>query len=176
MFRTYLWCDVPSKPVATFSGKKSHAPALVDSHSYTQQMASNEGKHLGEKRMIWRIIWGKYQGEWKERTQCQHANDCAYKPCVVFRIPLSGFVIIIATTIILKICTPLPLIHIIIKFIGNVFVGDRASSHALDCWIPDVSNELSFLVTSPSCFVKLCSKRLFDMYHESHKPWDPSIR
>ena len=60
MFRTYLWCDVPSKPVATFSGKKSHAPALVDSHSYTQQMASNEGKHLGEKRMIWRIIWGKY--------------------------------------------------------------------------------------------------------------------
>lgn len=46
--------------------------------------------------------------------------------------PLSGFMIIIATTIMLKIWTPLPLIHIIIKFIGMVLAGEYATSQALD--------------------------------------------
>lgn len=53
--------------------------------------------------------------------------------------PFSGFVIIIITTIMLKIWTLLPLIHIIIKFIGRLLDGAMAASHALATWMLDVS-------------------------------------
>lgn len=46
-------------------------------------------------------------------------------------IPFSGPVMSILTAIMLKICTPEPLMYSMIAFIGNVLAGEYANSHAL---------------------------------------------
>ena len=89
--------------------------------------------------------------------------------------PLIGFDTIIHTTIMLKICTPLPLMYSIMAFMGIALAGAMAASHAFDTWIDEVSGRLS----SSFLFLSFLDTDWSVSIHRSelhHAPWRQRIQ